>query len=192
MTEESQNQNGQQEQQDSGANTDDAGRDDGGQQEDVTGLKSALKQERDARKAAERSLRDVQIRLDALEGKDKSDVERLTGERDRLKADLETRESRLREMAVSTALTTAATKAGARYPDLLVERLGKRAELDDDLAVTNAEALIAEAKRQYPDLFRVVEGKADGGKSDEKAGKIKPGIERLQHAYANASTTKTR
>lgn len=143
--------------------TDDAGSGAGTGAEDVTGLKSALKQERDARKTAEKTLTALQSRIDALEAKDKTDVERLTDERDKLKTDLDAREARLREMAVTTALTNAATKAGARYPELVIERMRGAADLDDDLNVKNADKLVTEAKKSYPDLFRVVEGRADAG-----------------------------
>lgn len=185
-----------------GKQGDDAGRDDA--KDDAAGLKSALQKERglkktaeEARKAAETSAKDLQDRLDALEGKDKSDVERLTGERDRLKADIDRlakdvsdRDARVRDLAVTQALTNAATKAGGKYPDLLVERLAKRAEVDGDLAVTNADDLVKEAKTQYPALFSV--GKADGGAKDEDTNDahVKPGLGRMQHAYATESKTK--
>ncbi len=129
--------------------------------------KAALDAERSARKAAEKELKDLRTRLTALEDKDKSDVDRITGERDRLKADLDAREARLRDLAVTTALTTAATKAGARYPELIVQRISADATLDDDLNVKNTDALITAAKKDYPDLFRVVDGGADGGKGRE-------------------------
>jgi hypothetical protein len=121
---------------------------------------------RKTQRETERNLKAAQDRLAELEAKDKSDVERVTAERDKLKADLDARDVRMRDMAASTALLGAATKAGARYPDLIVDRLRTKAELDDDLNVTNAEALVTAAKREYPDLFRIVDGKADGGKSD--------------------------
>lgn len=156
--------------------------------EDVTGLKSALKQERDARKAADKQLKDLSDKLEALEGKDKSDVERLTGERDKLKADLEAREALLHDRAIEAALTTAATRAGARYPDLIIGRVAKDAELDDDLTVKNADALIATAKRDYPDLFRVVDGKADGGKTDSSTDTSNVrGFDRLRNAHGDSA-----
>ena len=177
-----------QDQQDTSQQPDGAGRDDGKATEDVSGLKSALKQERDARKTAEKSLSDLQARIDALEAKDKTDVERLQGERDKLKADLESRETRLRDMAIRTALIGAATKAGARYPELIVDRLSAKADLDDDLNVTNADALVTAAKREYPDLFRVVDGKADGGKTDGGTDTSQlRGTSRLAYAHSQRS-----
>jgi hypothetical protein len=168
-----------------------AGGDGGSGTEDVSGLKSALEKERDARKAADKTLKELQDKLAALEDKDKSDLDRTTAERDRLKADLDAREARLRELAVTTALTTAATKAGARYPDLIIGRVAKDAELDDDLTVKNADALIAAAKRDYPDLFRVVDGKADGGKRDESDKDDKVfGVTRLSRAHAQAARSR--
>ena len=162
----------------------DAGRDEA-KADDYAELKSAIKTERDARKAAEKSASALQARIDALEAKDKTDVERLTTERDTLKADLDARDARLRDLAIRTALTSAATKGGARYPDLIVERLSRQAELDDDLTVTNADALVATAKREYPDLFRVVDGKADGGQTDSRRDdSTLRGTSRLSAAHA--------
>lgn len=160
----------------------DAGREETQPTEDVSGLKATAKAEREARKAADKLVKELSEKLEALEGKDKSDVERLTGERDKFKTELEARETRLRELAVTTALTQAATKAGARYPDLIVQRVAKDAELDDDLAVKNADALITTAKKDYPDLFRVVDGKADGGKSDSSNDDSVRGFDRLRNA----------
>ena len=165
-----------------------AGRAAGTGTDDYAELKAAIKNERDARKAAEKSAADFQARIDALESKDKSDVERLTAERDKLKTDLDSREARLRELAITTALTSAATKSGARYPELIVDRLRSQAEIDDDLTVTNAESLVTTAKREYPDLFRVVDGGADGGKRDSLTDdSTLRGASRLAHAHAQRS-----
>lgn len=155
------------------ATTATAGSNGGASTEDVSGLKSALDKERDARKTAEKSLGDLQKRIDDLEAKDKTELERTQTERDRLKADLDSRETRLKELAVRSALTTAVTKAGAKHPDLLVDRLSRQAELDDDLNVKNVDKLVTDAKKEYPDLFRVVDGGVDGGKGrdDESTGK---------------------
>ncbi len=148
-------------------------------------------------KDAEARVQAAEAKAQEADDKDKSAVERLTGERDRLKADIErldkdieAKDARVRDLAVSQALMSAATKAGARYPDLLMERLAKRAEVDGDLAVTNADDLVKDAKAQYPALFSA--GKADGGARDESAGDehVKPGLGRLQHAYATESKTK--
>ena len=158
---------------------DDAGRGDDAGKQDDDGLKSALAKERDARKAAERSLRDLQKRIDDLEGKDKSEVQRLTDERDKLKTDLGDRETRLKDLAVRNALTTVLTRAGARHPDLLVDRLARDAELDDDLAVTNADKLVQAAKKDYPDQFRVVEGKSDAGQGNQDTSNGKTDMNRF-------------
>ncbi|MDP9366280.1 MAG: hypothetical protein M3Q10_19005 [Chloroflexota bacterium] len=145
-------------------------------------------------KDAETRAQSAESKVQAAEDKDKTEVERLTGERDRLRADAEATGARLRELAVTTALTGAASRAGARYPDLLVDRLAKRAEVDDDLAVINADALVAEAKKQYPGLFQVVEGKGDGGKrdQDDRGANIKPGLPRMRAAYETDGITKRR
>ena len=170
------------------ADTDNAGSGDGQGQDDYAELKSAIKQERDARKAAERTLKEANDRLAQLEGKDKSDVERLAAERDRYKAELDAREARLRDLAVTTALTTAATKAGARYPELIVQRVSADAVLDDDLNVKNADKLMTEVKKDYPDLFRVVDGTADGGKGRQDGNTTTSDMNRLLRRNAGYAT----
>jgi chromosome segregation ATPase len=112
---------------------------------------------------------DLQKRIDDLEAKDKSELERTQAERDKLKADLDARETRLRDMSARTALTTAVTKAGAKHPDLIVDRLLRDADIDDELNVKNADALVAAAKKDFPDLFRVVDGGADGGRGRQES-----------------------
>lgn len=197
-----------QDQDDAGGQDDGAGRDAQPPKDDTEGLKSALGKERErakaaetARKAAERSLREAQAKLDEIEGKDRPAIERLTAERDRIAAErdeatkaAEATTGRMRELAVANALTIAATKAGARYPDLLVDRLARRAEVDDDLAVRNADDLVKEAKAQYPELFRQAPGKADGGAGDDdrRGDDVKPGLGRMQYAYATESKTAKR
>jgi hypothetical protein len=146
--------------------------------------KAALDVERTARKAAEKELKDLRTRLTALEDRDKSDVDRITGERDRLKADLDAREARLRDMAVTSALTTAATKAGARYPELIVQRVAGDANVDDDLNVKNADALMTAAKKDYPDLFRVVDGPSDGNQGRQDSNNPMTDMNRLVRRQA--------
>jgi hypothetical protein len=164
----------------------------GGEPGDDKQALARLAEQRDAarreQREAAKELTTLRERLTELEGKDKSDVERLTAERDKLKTDLDSREMRLRELAIRTALMQAATKSGARYPELIVDRLSSQADLDDDLTVTNAETLVTTAKREYPDLFRVVDGKANGGDRDSGTDTSSlRGQSRLAHAHAQRS-----
>lgn len=107
-----------------------------------------------------------------LEDAGKTELQRITDERDRLKTDLTDRETRLKGLAIANVLTDALSKAGARHPSLLVKDLVTKADVDDELNVKNVDKLVADAKKAYPDMFRVVEGKADGGEGrDDGAGK---------------------
>jgi hypothetical protein len=130
-----------------------------------------------------KSLRDEaathRTKAQQLEDKDKTELQRIADERDRLKNDLDGVNGRMRDMAIRAALTTAVTKAGAKHPDLLVDRLSKQAELDDELNVKNADKLVTEAKKEYPDLFRVVDGGVDGGKGRDDGSSGKPDMNRL-------------
>lgn len=65
-------------------------------------VKKALQAERDAAKAARDQLREVQARLKEFEDRDKSDLQRLTEERDTLKTELGKLESKTMRLDVAT------------------------------------------------------------------------------------------
>jgi hypothetical protein len=174
------------------ATTQDARRAESETKDDYGELKQAISAERKARNAAEKLLGEVQAKLTDLEGRDQTELEKTQTERDRLKADLAERDAKLETIAKRHALTAAATKAGARYPDLLVDRLLSSADLDADLNVTNADALVKQARGEYPDLFTVVSGRSDGGRTGESSDRtITPGYDRLRNAYAETSRSRS-
>ena len=176
------------------AGNDDAGSDDGAggakDADDAAGLKTALQKERDRAKTAERELKKLQTRLDELDGKDKSDVERLTKERDTLADTLKERETRLREQAGRTAVYEAAREANATSSRAVYALIRDDIEFDDDGEPTNIDALIVKAKKDEPVLFRAAAGSGDGGKGGNNKPDVEPGMGRLAYAYEKGQKTK--
>lgn len=146
--------------------------------------RNLLKTERDARKNAERDLAALQRRIEEIEGKDKSDVERLTGERDKLAKDAESAIQRAREKAGKASVFEAARKANAVSANAVYALVRDQLDFDDDDEPTNADVLIAAAKKAEPSLFQATAGSGDGGKGGE-LGKpeFKNATERLSYAY---------
>jgi flagellar motility protein MotE (MotC chaperone) len=135
-------------------------------QDDTSGLRSALQAERDARKTADKELKTLQKRLADLEDRDKSELEKVSGERDRLIKDLEAREARLRILTASEKVHSAATKANAIEPAAVFKLVRDDLTFDDDGAPTNVSEVVAEAKKQYPAMFQASSGSGDGGRGN--------------------------
>lgn len=136
-----------------------------GQQDDpAAGLKSALDKERDARKAADKELKDLRAKIAKLEAKDQTDVERLTGERDTLLQRVTDLEQRNRATAGKVVALEAARKANAIAPNAVYALIRDDLEFDDADAPTNVDALIANARKAEPSLFQASSGSGDGGR----------------------------
>ncbi len=161
-----------------------AGREDANKQDD-SGLKSALEKERERAKNAERDLRKLQARIDELDNRDKTDVERLTKERDTLAETLKEREAALKERTGRAVVMEAARDANAVSGRALWALIRDELEYDDDGEPTNVDKLIAGAKRDEPSMFRATAGSGDGGKGGGQAVDVGRGQDRLAHAYAN-------
>lgn len=92
---------------------------------------------------------------------------------------------------LTQAVTSEATKAGAKYPDLIIRSLDRNSvEFDNDGNPTNLGKVIGALRTDYPDLFRSTTGSADGGATNALIRpELRPGIDRLNYAYENESTT---
>ncbi len=124
---------------------------------------AAIKAERDARKKAERDLKTAQTRLSELEGKDKSDVERLTGKLTAADERATAAETRFRDANARSAVTDAATKVNAVSTRAVFALIRADLEYDDDGEPTNVDALIKQAQKDEPSLFKAAAGSGDGG-----------------------------
>lgn len=153
------------------------GESDGQGGDELAGLRRALKAERDLnaaikRFASERGLKigDLLKRFADLETAGKSEAEKLAAERDRERQRAEAAIQRAREKAARAAIVAEATKAGARNPELIFRLVRDGVEYDDADEVTNAADLIAQARKEAPDLFRPAPGRGDAGSRDQGGG----------------------
>lgn len=197
-----------------GAGDDDAGgddSDDGSSDSDDDGDdddlgdkgQKALKAEREradkaekAARTARRELKALNDRLAVLEAAGKPDAERQAADAKRLQDERDAAVGRAREKAGRAALIDAATKAGARNPDAIYRSLRADLEYDEDDEPVNVADLVETARKDEPERFRPKRGGTDaaegnrGGEATER--EIKPGLDRLTHAYATSSKTKER
>lgn len=134
--------------------------------EDVTGLKNALAAERESAKTATKELRALQARLQTLEDKEKTDLERITGERDTLKADYDKTIGELRAERAERLVTSAASKANAIRPDAIYRLVSSDLVYGDDGRPSNTDAVMTQAKKDFPELFRAGAGSGDGGRGN--------------------------
>lgn len=136
------------------------------QQDD--GLKTALQKERDARKAAEKREKDLSKRLSDLENAGRSESDKVAAERDAAQARADRLAATVRTANGREATRSAAKDAGAPDPDLVYRLIKADIDFDDDDEPTNIDRLLLDAKKEFPDLFKVKPGKADTGGESAK------------------------
>lgn len=135
--------------------------------------KEAIRREREAarkadesRKAIERDLRAAQKRLKEFEDADKSESEKLAGERDTWQKSATDYRDRYRRVNAAELIRTKALDLGAdpRRVDRIVRMVRPDVEYGDDGDdPTNVDALVTALKKSDADLFAPVVGKGDGG-----------------------------
>lgn len=135
----------------------------GEQPESADALKAALKAEREARRKFEREYKATAARLTEYEDANKSDLEKLLGERDALKAALAQEQARVRAVQTEAAVRDAAEAAGSVNPRLVWRLIRDELEVDDAGKPVNLAEVIAQARADAPQLFGPG-GKADAGK----------------------------
>lgn len=101
-------------------------------------------------------------------------------------------ERRLQDANARSAVTDAATKANAISTRAVYALIRADLDFDDDGEPTNVSALIAQAKKDEPSLFRAAAGSGDGGVRSGDMREISPGLDRLSHAYETSSKTAQR
>jgi len=132
---------------------------------------AAIKAERDARRKAERDLKALQAKVAEFENKDKTETERSQAAQKAAEERATAAENRLRAANARVAITEAAQKANATSTRLVMALITPDLEYDDNGEPTNINALIAQAKKDEPSLFRAAQGSGDGGKGQDKAPK---------------------
>lgn len=130
------------------------------------GLKTALEKEREARKTAEKTLRDKAKRLAELEDAGKTEAEKLAAERDTYKESSTSYRAKYRDVHAREVVRTEALQLGAdpKRVDRIVKMVRPDLAFDDgDDTPTNVKQLLSELKKTDDDLFRPVVGKGDAG-----------------------------
>ncbi len=170
----------------SGKPGDDAGDD------DVAGLKNALKAERTKAKNADRDLKATRAELETIKNAGKSDEERRDADLKTAQARADAAEQRLQTANARVAVTDAATKANAVSVNAVFALVRDQIDYDDEGQPMNIPELIAQARKDEPTLFRASSGSGDGSKQTSEARDIKPGLDRLTHAYDTQSKSAAR
>ena len=141
-------------------------------QDDIDRLTAALNKEREASRKAAADLKTAQRELEKLGNAGKSDTDRLAAEREAWQKKIDTLTVKARTANGKDAVRTAAKDAGAPDVDLIYRLVKADLSFSDDDEPENVADLIAGARREFPDLFKVKPGKADGGGDGAKG---KPG-----------------
>lgn len=132
------------------------------------------------------SVEDLLKQITDQENAQKTELEKITGERDTIQSRYSELESRHRETIGESAFVDAATKAKARSPRLLFHAYKSQLEYDDAGQVTNLKAVLDKAKSDEPGQFLKAAGRGDGGAGSGTGHThpdIKPGVARMAHAY---------
>lgn len=169
-----------------------SGKPDDAGDDDVAGLKNALKAERTKARNADRDLKAIRTELDTIKNAGKSDEERRDADLKTAQARADAAEQRLQTANARVAVTDAATKANAVSINAVFALVRDDLEFDDAGEPTNVAELIAQARKDEPTLFRAASGGADGAKQNSEARDIKPGLDRLTHAYDTQSKSAAR
>lgn len=135
-----------------------------------TGFDALPKETQDEIRSLRRENAKHRKALKEHEDAQKTDLERLTGERDEFKTEYERLVSELRDLKSQGAFVEAASKANARAPKTLYRAYRDALEYDDDGNVTNLEAVIAAAKADEPELFKPATGTSDAGRPGDSPG----------------------
>lgn len=113
---------------------------------------------------AERELAKAQARIQELETANLSEAERRDRRLAELEAERATWEVERQSMTLRHAVWQEAVKAGAVYPDLVVNAVNPaQVEWSKDGSPSNIGKVVSDARQAYPALFRVTPGTADGG-----------------------------
>lgn len=157
--------------------------------DELTRLRAALDKIKGERDSAAKELKTIKTELDGLKSKDQTELERAKSELAKLQEQLTSTAAKARERAARSAVIDEATRAGALKPDVIYRLVKDQVDHDDDGEVTNAAALIKQAKKDTPELFRAEKGGGgNAGAKDETGGESNAfGLARLRNAYAESS-----
>lgn len=110
------------------------------------------------------TVEDLIAEYTTLKDGQKTEFQRLEGERDTYRTKAEELEQRYRSAVASSAVRDAASAAGAISPKAVYAMIRDDVEFDDNGEPTNIADLIAQAQQDEPQLFRASGGSGDGGR----------------------------
>lgn len=143
-----------------------------------------------------KKLTDLEARLQAFEDKDKSEVEKAAGERDKAQQRLSETEARLRAMAIRVSVAETASAAGIAPENVKAAmRLLDPASiaLDDAGEPTNTEAALKALVKEFPLLAATASGDGSTRKAVPATGRASNGTsttdidQRVQQAKASGA-----
>lgn len=170
-----------------------AGKGDDGSDDDLEGLKNALKAERTRAKNADRDVKALRTELETIKNAGKTDEEKREADLKDAQTRADAAETRLKTANARVAVTDAATKTNAISVNAVFALIRDGLEYDDDGEPTNVDDLIAKARKDEPQLFRAAAGSGDGGKqTSTKKPDVAPGYARMAQAYNTDSKTAVR
>lgn len=162
----------------------------GAEQQQASEQTSELKEVKDLPDWAQKLIRDTRKESETyrkqvkqFEDSQKTDSEKLLSRAETAETELAKARSELRDIRSEETFVDAATKANARSPRLLFRAYKSELAFDDDGKITNLDTVIQKAMKDEPDLFRKASGRGDGGRHSTTNQDIKPGVDRIRHAY---------
>ncbi len=128
---------------------------DGGEGGDQDLATKALAAERRRAEVAERKLKDANKRLQDIDDRDKTELQKANERAEKAEKDLADVSAQIRNLAAKEAIQSAATEAGGKRPAAIFELVKGKIEFNDKGEITNAKDVIAQAKKDVPELFGV-------------------------------------
>lgn len=108
-------------------------------------------------------------KLQKLEDRDKSELQKAQDALASLQQERDDAQAALRSERAERRIAAAASKANAVRPDAIVRLVRDELEFGDDGLPSNLDAVISKARKEYPELFRLAAGGADGGAGGKSA-----------------------
>jgi hypothetical protein len=110
----------------------------------------------------------LQEQVQQFQRAQETDAERVQREAQERQQRIQTLEQEVRTLRVGTALTTAATTAGAHNPARVAALLDRDVETDAEGKPTNVDAILRALQRSDPYLFRTQPAGADAGRGNRR------------------------
>lgn len=139
-----------------------------------TNTSSLNKRVKDFASARGMTVEDLLKKWEDDENAGKTEIQKLTGERDTLTSQLTQTMESLKTERAERALLAAASAARAVDPEAITALAIRNLEFDDEGKPKNVTDVIEALKKAKPDRFKAAEGSADGSAGDGGSGGGKP------------------